>query len=111
MRKKKLSSLDRFGIYTLMENTYPTLATFMSWGYARSTYYKVKKEFEEIKNNHEKVMKADVEDTSCVWPFEASKETKDILRNSVLINDYNIYESWYKFENWMEVMPSIEVAW
>lgn len=57
MRKRE--TLERFALYTLTEGKYPTLDTFMSWGFGRSTYYKVRNKYELVKAHAKAAQEAD----------------------------------------------------
>lgn len=57
MRKRE--TLEKFAHYTLAEGRYPTLDTFMSWGFGRSTYYKVRNQYELIKAHAKAAQEAD----------------------------------------------------
>lgn len=94
MRKRE--TLEKFAGYTMTENKYPTLDVFMSWGFGRSTYYKVRNRYEEIKKNHDEVLRADVIDTITLYPYEVPADVKEILRNVSYLNDYDIYNNWEK---------------
>lgn len=94
-------TLEKFADYTLTEGKYPTVDTFMSWGYGRSTYYKVKHRYDEIHKRFIMVNQADVQDTLySVQPEAFSKkeqrEIKEILRNPLYLRDHDIFDNWMK---------------
>lgn len=106
---RKSETLEKFAKFTLTEGKYPTLDTFMSWGFGRSTYYKIKNRYEIIAKTHQMVQDADVWDTvdgaGCWLSSEERSRINKILRNPVYSEDYLTYERWMKecFSNDVQV--------
>ena len=97
----KRITLEKFADYTLTEGKYPTLDTFMSWGFGRSTYYKVKNRYEEIHRRFIMVNRAEIQETLYDAQPEAFgkkevKEIYEILNNPFYLRDYDIFDNWMK---------------
>lgn len=93
---KRPITLEKFARYTLTESRYPTLDTFMSWGFGRSTYYKVRNQYELIKAHAIAAREADklISYIEIGYPMD-----DDTVKNAY--HDYytydkerELYESW-----------------
>ena len=80
----------------MTEGKYPTLDTFMSWGFGRSTYYKVKDRYELIKAHAIAAREADklISYIEIGYPM-----TDDTVKNAyhdfyTYDKERELYESW-----------------
>ena len=93
---KRPIALEKFARHTLTESGYPTLDTFMSWGFGRSTYYKVRNQYELIKDHAIAAREADklISYIEIGYPM-----TDDAVKNAyhdfyTYDKERELYESW-----------------
>lgn len=93
---KKPITLEKFARYTIENGSTPSLDTFMGWGFGRSTYYKVRNQYELIKAHATAAREADklISYIEIGYPM-----TDDTVKNAyhdfyTYNKERELYESW-----------------
>lgn len=93
---KRPIALEKFARYTITEKKYPSLDTFMSWGFGRSTYYKVKKQYEVIENHAFAAREADwlISYIEIGYPMADDEIKKAYHDYYIYDKERELYKSW-----------------
>lgn len=92
---KRPIALEKFARYTI-ENGMPSIDTFISWGYGRSTYYKVRNQYELIKAHAEAAQDADwlISYIEIGYPMDDDTVKKAYHDFYTYDKERELYESW-----------------